>query len=173
MSSFPPGPNRRRKLKRVEQPLQIALVDFHRLAVINPRDAILLAIPNGEARDKITAGILVGKRPKGTPLQPLSDDELIKPYGLGVLPGATDLLLVTRGITDWVEVKVPEDQTAGTKKTSLSRPQKVFAKALTDLDHYHHVVRTIDEYEALLRRRGIALRIVDRFASGAWRIRPM
>ena len=90
------SPACKRKPVQWERRLQKAIVQFHATCLVNPLDAILFAVPNGELRDKATAGMLSGRRRRIPGLPKLSDAEMMRPAGLGVLPGANDLVLLLR-----------------------------------------------------------------------------
>jgi hypothetical protein len=130
--------------------------------VVNPLEAILLAIPNGEKRDKVTAGILSGRRaaasrrkdvPGAIQLPPLTDEEWARPTGQGVLPGAADMaLLISLGRTVWVETKIPK--TALHKAGTLSDDQKRFRRIVLALGHDYRVCLSTEEYRRSSRNTG-------------------
>lgn len=173
---FPPeapinAPKRRRT--KHEQTLQASIVAFHALAVIDPCQAILFAVPNGESRDAVTAGILAGRKPRSDSAHQVTDADLLRPRGQGVLEGATDLILLTAGPrTDLIEVKVEASELTGVKRTYLKPAQKRFREAAVGLGHHHHVIRSPEEYEAILRALRVRLRVVTRFPSGAMLVAP-
>lgn len=141
-----------------ERDLQASLVTYF-ATVVKPGDAILFAVPNGEIREKVIAGILTGgQRDKYAP-----DETYLIPGGQGVLPGMTDLVLASAGgVTTYIEVKVPEQPaTIISKKRragTLSKPQIIIRDALIKLSHNHEVVYSIDDFDAILRKRGIAVK---------------
>ncbi len=117
--------------------------------------ALLFAVPNGEYRDGKTARMLSGPAKEDL----LPDDAYLVPAGQGVLSGAPDLILLTRpGVTTLIEVKVPKE---GEKKAGvLSHVQKIFHAAAAILGHKIYVVRSVDEFDALLRAKGVEVRAV-------------
>jgi hypothetical protein len=147
--------------------VQQAIVEFHATAVMFPGQAILFAVPNGELRDPVTAGILAGSR-RARALESLrtdfdtvdaaeTDDQLMRPAGLGVLPGANDLiLLLPAAEVILIEVKAPKGP--GHRAGRLSHRQMVFRRHALALGHRYVVLDTVDDYEALLRAKGVALR---------------
>jgi hypothetical protein len=143
------------------------MVEFHATAVVFPERAILYAVPNGELRDPVTAGILAGSRraraldrfPAGVAAVDAAetDEQLMRPAGLGVLPGANDLvLLLPAARTVLIEVKRPKGP--GHRAGSLSRRQRVFRRYVLALGHSYVVLDSVEGYEALLRAEGVELR---------------
>ena len=132
-------------------------MQFHSIAV-DPRHAILFAIPNGEDRHPIVAAKLVGiSAANRERLAEVDPWEALRPFGQGELPGALDLeLLLPGGRTERIEVKRPrnEDQAAG----RLSKAQKRFVMALEHLGHGHHRVESLEQYADLLEGFGVRLR---------------
>lgn len=155
-------PLRKQKRGRWEETLQKSLVEFHATAVRNPLQAILLAIPNGEKRDASTAGKLVGRRKRRFDAIKLTDAELMVAGGLGVLPGAADLVLVLpAGRVVWIEVKVPKtDRHAAGRQ---SDEQEAFQRSVEAMDHTYVVIQSVEAYQALLIAEGVELRIVSVF----------
>ena len=154
----------RKRPSHTEENLQQALCEFYRCVVI-PGDSMLFAVPNGEQRDKITAAKLVGI--KASQRRLLEEHLRTLPFGLGVVPGVTDLVLVLHnGKAPWpvvfVEVKVPEVRDFGGRiiqaEGKLSAEQEDVHRLLGTLDHHRVVVETIDEFEQLLRDCGLRLR---------------
>jgi hypothetical protein len=149
---------------RIEDQLQSSIVDFHAVAVIDAASAILFAVPNGEKRDRVTAARLVGISAEDR--EQLPEADRLRPYGLGVLPGAVDLILLTAGpCTDLIELKRPAEIGAplllGQKRRRAGRqsPQQLrFGAAVRHLQHHHHVFSSQEEYADLLEARGIRLR---------------
>lgn len=137
-----------------EQKLQGAIVLYF-ASVVPAGSAILFAVPNGEYRDGKTAQMLSGPAKDGM----LPDDAYLVPGGQGVLSGAPDLVLLTAGgITTLIEVKVPKE---GDKKAgSLSKVQRIFHAAASIIGHEIYVIRSVDEFDALLRARGVEVRAV-------------
>lgn len=71
---------------QIEQSLQHRCIDFWRIAVLQgPGVPMLIAIPNGEARDPVTAAKLVGISAEQRAYLP--EHERLSPFGLGVVPG--------------------------------------------------------------------------------------
>ena len=150
-----PAGIRRARPAQHERRLQRDIVNFHGRLVRNPLTAILFAIPNGELRDKATAGMLSGRR--RTDLPPPDDAQAMIPSGLGVLPGAPDLVLLTSGKVTLIELKL--DGTWDHAKTYQSALQKAFMRASRGLGHDYRVLRDTGEYQALLTELGVPLRI--------------
>lgn len=151
-----------------EDDLQMAVVNLHRTYVA-PADALLMAVPNGEKREKATAARLSGISNERR--AQLSDEDAIKPYGLGVIPGVNDLiLLLPAGRTVWVELKIPlttwppmHVPFEGKREVihaagSLSREQKRWRAGIQALAHEHRVVRSTAEYVAVLDAFGVPFR---------------
>lgn len=67
----------------------------------------------------------------------------------GVRPGIADLLIVHKGTTLWIEVKVG---------ASLSEAQKMFRDAVCANGHYWALARSTEDVEAALLTAGIPLR---------------
>jgi hypothetical protein len=111
-------PKRTRKLTQSEAELQIACVNWFRLAYGNGGRGLLLHIPNGGSRDKVEAANL--KRQ-------------------GVVPGVPDLLLcLPGGRTCWFELK----SATGT----VSPNQRAIGKLLTAFGFTHVLIRNLDEF---------------------------
>jgi hypothetical protein len=115
-----------------EHDLQAAIVAWHEKCV--PREAAeLLAIPNGGHRRKSVAGKLKAE---------------------GQRKGATDLVLaLPAGRVAWIEVKL--EDTATTKRTDLSPAQRDFKAKILALGHQHRVVRSVEQYQAVLDELGV------------------
>lgn len=146
----------KRPAQRQEQLLQQALISFHVAAVVNPPDAILFAVPNGEQRNRHTAGKLSGITVEHRRL--LSEAQAMLPFGLGVLPGVVDLILLTKGAhTTLIELKACNAQTE--RMGTLSLEQKRFRFAVQALGHDWRLLTGVEAYEAVLRERGVALRV--------------
>lgn len=147
------------RASRVEDGLQESMVSYYRAAVAaSPTAPLLLAIANGEGRTKATAGRLVGL--SGDRRAHLSDDEAMMPFGLGVLPGAVDMVLICGGgRVCWIEVKRPEDKARGHRAGKMSRMQRLFAGRLQTLGHRHVVLESLDEFAVLLMSYGLKLRV--------------
>lgn len=118
-----------------EHSLQAAIVAWHDRCV--PREAAtLIAIPNGGHRRKSVAGKLKAE---------------------GQRKGATDLVLaLPAGRVAWIEVKLDDGPT--TKRTDLSAAQRDFKATILALGHHHRVVRSVDQYQAVLDELGVAHR---------------
>jgi hypothetical protein len=143
-----------------EDNLQESLVVFFGMAV-RPGDALLVAIPNGGLRDLGTA-----KRLSGGALDDRApDDAFLVARGQGVLPGATDLIIITDlGKVWFVEVKRPALPKMGGFKARaagvLSRAQKLFRNALVRLKHNHRVVYSVEDFKAILTEAEVPMRAV-------------
>ena len=149
----------RRKPEQRERSAQKAIVDAHRICVVHPEDAILFAVPNGEKRDPVTAKQLAGLSARAREVlgQTLPDNELLRPYGLGVLPGAADLVLLLPGPRT-VLIETKRDAQPGSPAGTLSKDQRRFGAGAQRLGHDYQVVHDAAEYLELLRRCGVALR---------------
>lgn len=173
---------RKRKAAAPERRLQSAIIQFHVQLVVDPLSAILFAVPNGELRDKRTAGILSGPsrehllsavtlpRLTAAMLEDESDDltpvpgeaDAIRPAGQGVLPGVVDLiLLLPDAVTVLMETKTDGsfDHDAG----SLSKPQRIFRRGALRMEHHYRVLRSVEDYQAVLLEFGVKLRIRNYF----------
>jgi hypothetical protein len=151
-----------RTRSKVEQELQEAICTFFRLAV-GPGIAVLLAIPNGEERHPMVALKLVGL--KKDERDQLPDQDAILPFGLGVIPGAADFILLTAGHkTTFIEVKRPKRRLLGGGPVidpggTLSRSQKRFQQAVGDLGFNVYTVTSLEEFAAVLERMGVPMRV--------------
>lgn len=114
-----------------EHATHASIVAFHRFAV-DPDDAILLSIPNG------------GKRPIKTAAAIKAE---------GAMEGASDLMLVGPGFVEFLEVKVEKSVT--TERSYQSKAQKDFEAKVTKFGHVYTVIRSIDDYRAVLERRKV------------------
>lgn len=85
--------------------------------------SLILSIPNGGTRDVREAMTL-----KST----------------GLLPGASDLIVVHMGVLLWVEVK--------TDTGRQSKEQIEFQQRVTALGYRYELVRSLDEFKALIGR---------------------
>jgi hypothetical protein len=103
---------------------------------VSEQHAILFAVPNG------------GKR------SPAQGARLKK---MGVLAGVSDLILITQGATDFIEVKLRKSWLVKSD-TTQSDSQKRFEERLTALGGRYWVVRSLEEYVEILDRRGVPLR---------------
>ena len=144
-----------------ERLVQASIVEAHRLCVVNPWEALLFAVPNGEVRDPVTARMLTGYTSRAREImeRTLPEGELLRPYGQGVLAGVVDLVLVLASRVIFVEVKRGADRDAGSRAGTMSASQRRFQKAVTALGHEHWVLDSADAYLALLRGAGVALRV--------------
>lgn len=115
-----------------ERRLQIWLVDRFR-ELVDPADAIIIALENGEDRKAETLALL---------------------ERLGVLDGTPDLAVVYfAGQILWVEVKLAT--TFHHHRTDLSEAQKVVHAQLKRLGHVVQTVRSAREFWSLLKLAGI------------------
>jgi hypothetical protein len=153
------SPSTRRKPRRIEEGLQQLLVDYWRAAVAPGPDAPLLwAVPNGEARDQVTAAKLVGISAERRAY--LSDDEALLPFGLGVVPGVVDLVIMSKGpCTTLVELKPAADKERKIKAGTMNRQQRLFRARAIRLGFNHVVVHSLDEFATVLSGLGIRLRV--------------
>jgi hypothetical protein len=151
---------RRRRPSRDEERLQAAICEFHRTCVIDPLKALLFAVPNGEARDPVTAGKLTGI--STAEREKLEDRLYLLPFGLGVVPGVADLILLTSQDVDLIELKRPAgpETLFGRRKMAgrQKRGQRLFQAAAEALGHRYHLIDSLDGYADLLEARGVRLR---------------
>lgn len=162
----------RRKPAHPEDDLQGDIVAFHGAAVAQS-DAVLFAVPNGEKRDALTAARLTGLRAGLRDLLP--DAQCLQPFGLGVLEGASDLVLLTRFATPAVliEVKIPRivrppallPLFGGAKGKPIvheagrqTRGQKRFQAGVEQLGVPYRLLRSVEAYADLLEELGVPLR---------------
>lgn len=182
-------PPRRAPVQR-ERALQAAIVQFHAQVVMDPLSAILFAVPNGEKRDKATAGMLSGP-PKDIFLDAITlprrkrrqeamaagageiwepedltpvdhERDVLRPAGLGVIRGASDLfLLLPDAVVVPIEIKVP----AGPNSDAggQSKAQRIFERACRRLGHHYRVITSVEDYQALLLDLGVPLKRVQLF----------
>ena len=116
--------------KRPEDALQSQIVSFAR-SNFDRREWRLFHVPNGGQRTKAEAGRFVA---------------------LGVSSGVPDLVLVgPEGFVGWIEVKAPKGVTSG--------PQDDWAEFLSATGHRYGLVRSLDEFRALLVEWGAPVRI--------------
>jgi hypothetical protein len=133
--SGPAASTGRRRRNEHERRLQIWLVDRFR-ELVDPADAIILALENGEDRKPETLALL---------------------DRLGVLDGTPDLAIVYyAGQILWVEVKLAA--TLKHRRTGLSPAQKELHAQLRGLGHSVHEVRSGREFWALLKWARIPFR---------------
>lgn len=144
---------------QIEQSLQHRCIDFWRIAVLQgPGVPMLIAIPNGEARDPVTAAKLVGISAEQRAYLP--EHERLSPFGLGVVPGVYDLLLILPGgRVWWIELKRPKDALRGQAAGRMGHQQLLFATRMSELSHRHAVVESVDEFATVLEQAGIKLRV--------------
>ena len=121
----------RKRMRRPEQVFQASLVKA--LAMVLERDAFLFAVPNGGARSKIEAKILVGQ---------------------GVVPGVPDLLVMFSGTAVGLECKAPQ---GGRTDPNQIKVHERFARAGIPVA----VVRTLPEALAFLHDNNVPMRIKD------------
>ncbi len=132
--------------KQHERALQKRLVQYFRLSYCH-RQGVLFAVPNGEERNEIVAGILSGFSAKQR--SAFAEEDMLMPGGQGVIPGPTDLVVLGPAAVGFVEVKIPrtEEHEAG----YLGKYQKAFRAWCLKLGYRHYTV--IDEdgfYDVLL-----------------------
>ena len=151
----------RKAPRHPEDDLQKSIVRFT-AAAVDPAHMLLMAIPNGGQRNPKEAarmtGVSTGQRDK------MSDNDALRPAGLGVLPGASDLLiLLPGGQSVLVEIKTEakpgnamgaKAQTAGV----LSKAQRRFRAGSEHLGHDYRVVRSLAEWHALLVEKAVPMR---------------
>lgn len=109
-----------------ERAIQRQILDWLKVSLPG---AIVFAVPNGGARNKITGAIMKGE---------------------GVRAGAPDLILCYRGKIAFLEVKAP--------KGSLSASQKAFRDDCAENLIPYAVVRGIGDVQAFLDDLGIQVR---------------
>lgn len=122
-----------------ESDLQIDLIRFYDKNV-SPADALCYAVPNGEARDEVTGGILKAQ---------------------GVRSGVSDLVILTPNArSTYVELKLPKRVVMGVQKekTYLKPEQKAFKERIEALGFRYVVVRSLVEFVFLLDELGVPLR---------------
>lgn len=115
--------------------MQAAIVDFFD-RFVNPEDAELFAVPNGEWRNKAVAGFLKAQ---------------------GVRSGVLDLVLLAKSGAWLIETKRPatECQRAGT----LSETQKAFIAKANRLGFQCRVVDSVEQFVAVLHEAGVRHRL--------------
>ena len=118
-----------------ETRLQFVVVEYLRRVL--PRDAIFWHCPNG---GKMSVG---WRRMLG---------------GLGVLPGAADLMLLYCGRLHCIELKNAADPMRFIPKTYQTPEQKEFEAAIVRAGGYYAVVRHTDEVRDLMAHWGIPTR---------------
>jgi hypothetical protein len=133
-----PSPKKRKPPTHREHPVQAAIVKYHDTCV-SIADAELFAIPNGEERNPTVAERLKAE---------------------GVRSGVTDMaLLLPRGVVVWIETKVDQLRNALGKvvqeRTYLEPNQRDFRDRLLAKGHHHRVVRSIEDYVAVLAEFGV------------------
>lgn len=123
---------KRKRPASPEHKLQASLVAWHEQCVAR-NSCELIAIPNGGFRRKSVAGKMKAE---------------------GQRKGATDLVLaLPEGRSLWIEVKL--DDTPTTKRTDLSAEQRAFRTKILSLGHSHRVVRSIEQYRAVIEEFGV------------------
>jgi hypothetical protein len=134
---------------------------------------ILFAVPNGELRDKGTAFLLSGNRSSRTTteslpgLPPVSDFEAMVPHGLGVLPGAPDLILLCAARAVLIECKNSGEQ--GGTKGSLTKSQKRFRACAQTLGFQYEVIETERQFIKLLESLDL-LRVKFNMVTGQYSV---
>lgn len=98
-----------------------AYTNEHCLIHHNPR-CLILSIPNGGTRNVIEAMTM-----KST----------------GLLPGASDLIVIHNGILMWVEVK--------TETGKLSKEQLSFQSRVEALGYTYRVVRSLEQFKKIIQ----------------------
>jgi len=121
----------RRRASNPEHKVQAAIVAYHRAAV-DHSSAMLFAVPNAGKRRGKTGAVMVAE---------------------GLTAGVSDLILVTRGFVDFLEVKLPK--APGQAATHQSAEQLAFEAEVTSLGHNYAIIRSIDDYKAILASRGV------------------
>jgi hypothetical protein len=123
----------------------------HRIAILN-------AVPNGEKRDKITAGILSGISEENR--RALPEDDLFAPFGQGVIPGVEDLQLKAPGPRIClIELKTEDDETWGLKGGTLGWFQRRYRIRMIAMGFDYQVVRNTTEFWDLCAAYGVKLLI--------------
>ena len=157
-SAAPTAPKRPR---HSEDDLQKSIVRFT-AAAVDPGAMLLMAIPNGGQRNPKEAARMTGVSSGQRDL--MSDDDALRPAGLGVLPGAADLLLLLPGgRIALVEIKTEAKASVGIgalpqKAGVLSKAQRRFRAGAERLEHDYRVVRSLVEWHALLIEKGVPMR---------------
>jgi hypothetical protein len=150
----PAGGGKRVAIRR-ENPLQKACVELYSKGR-GYRSSILFAVPNGEDRHPITAARLVGM--SGKQRLALPEEDMLMPWGLGVLPGACDLILLTAPrIMTPIEMKVPADPGRGLKAGRQSKQQELFMTACQDMGFDYRLIYTEQDFYDLLIEKGVKL----------------
>jgi hypothetical protein len=154
-SRLDPNCGGKRVVIRRENPLQKACVELYSKGR-GYRNSILFAVPNGEDRNPITAAQLVGIS-RAARLA-LAEEDRLMPWGLGVLPGAMDLILLTgpRTMTP-IEIKVPADPVRGLKAGRQSKQQVLFMAACQDMGFDYRLIYTEEGFYDLLIEKGVKL----------------
>ncbi len=171
-TSRPPARSATKPRGHPEDDLQEAIIQWH-ARWIDQADAILFAVPNGERRDAKTAARLSGMSTAAR--EELPEERALTPAGLGVLPGVSDLVvLLSQGRLALVEVKIAKivwppvgdglPLFSNVKRVvkhvagRLSKVQLRFQKGAVALGHDYRVIRSVDEYRALLAELGVPVR---------------
>lgn len=108
--------------RNLETLLQFDVVEYLRLVL--PRDAIFWHCPNGGKMSPAWRKML---------------------GGLGVLPGAADLMLIYDGRFHAIELKTAADPVRGIKEGVVSAVQMAFAKAVFRAGGFYAVCRSVDD----------------------------
>ena len=160
-SGFAAPTARKRAPRHPEDSLQGEIVRFTALAV-DPAAMLPMAIPNGGQRNPKEAARMIGVT--AAQRDRMSDSDALRPAGLGVLPGAADLLiLLPEGRAVLVEIKTAELPGVGIgalpqKAGVLSKAQRRFRAGTEHLGHDYRVVRSLSEWHALLVEKGVPMR---------------
>jgi hypothetical protein len=120
------------KRKHPEQDFQAELVKV--LALALPKDAVFFAVPNGGARSRTEAAILIGQ---------------------GVKPGVPDLMFLHDRRAFGLELKAPKGTARGRISPAQTAMHEQFAAAGVPVA----IARSIDEAVEALTGFGIPLRI--------------
>ena len=119
-----------------EMKLQFVVVKFLRWAL--PSDAVFLHIPNGGEMD---------------------EDTRKKMHALGEMKGASDLIILYRGLLIFIELKVRKNSNYGVKRTTYqSKDQKAFHSAVESAGAFYAVCRSIDDVQGSLTAFGVPLK---------------
>jgi hypothetical protein len=129
----------RKSPRHYEHLLQTAVVRNMTVSC-SETEAVFVAIPNGEARDEAAGARLKEE---------------------GARAGALDgFLLLPRARIVFVEFKLEKNEVYGIEKTYLRKTQREFVAILRRFAHDWVVIRSQEEWVALLDREGVSHRIV-------------
>jgi hypothetical protein len=141
--------------------------------------SVLFAVPNGELRDKATAGMLSGI--SGERRAMLPEIDRLMPCGLGVVPGVSDLILLTApptkikrladrllrwcgvrvflGQVTFIELKAGADVMRELKAGRQNDEQKIFERAARRLGHDYRLINNLQDFYDLLMEKGVPFRL--------------